>query len=60
MASGNKQYGDFLSMNVNNLKEYLTVRGVFVSGYDKIKLIARAHSAAEMDLPIIFVISRCN
>ena len=40
-------------MNVNNLKDYLTVRGAFVSGYNKIKLVARAHSAAEMDLPII-------
>ena len=53
MASGKKQYDDFLSMNVNNLKDYLTVRGISVSGYKKIELVARAYSAAEMDLPII-------
>ena len=40
-------------MNVNNLKDYLTVRGISVSGYNKIKLVARAYSATEMDLPII-------
>ena len=53
MASGKKQYDDFLSMHVNNLKDYLTVRGISVSGYKKIELVARAYSAAEMDLPII-------
>ena len=53
MASGKKQYDYFLSMNVNNLKDYLTVRSVSVSGYYKIELVARAYSAAEMDLPII-------
>ena len=53
MASGKKQYDDFLSMNVNNLKDYLTVRGISVSGYNKIELVAQAFSAAEMDLPII-------
>ena len=40
-------------MNVNNLKDYLTVRGISVSGYNKIELVARAYSATEMDLPII-------
>ena len=40
-------------MNVNNLKDYLTVRGISVSGYNKIELVARAYSAAEMDLPMI-------
>ena len=29
-------------MNVNNLKDYLTVRGISVSGYNKIKLVALA------------------
>ena len=53
MASGKKQYDDFLSMNANNLKDYLTVRGISVSGYNKIKLVGRAYSTAEMDLPII-------
>ena len=53
MALGEKQYDDFLSMNVNNLKDYLTVRGISVSGYNKIKLVGRAYSTAEMDLPII-------
>ena len=53
MASGKKQYDDFLSMNVNNLKDYLTVRGISVSGYNKIELVAQEYSAAEMDLPII-------
>ena len=53
MASGKKQYDDFLSMNVNNLKDYLTVRGISVSGYNKTELVARAYSAAEMDPPII-------
>ena len=40
-------------MNVNNLKDYLTVRGISVSGYNKIKLVALAYSATEMDLLII-------
>ena len=53
MASGKKQYDDFLSMNANNLKDYLTVRGISVSGYNKIELVAKAYSATEMDLPII-------
>ena len=53
MASAKKQYDDFLSMNVNNLKDYLTVRGISVSGYKVIELVARACSAAEMDLPKI-------
>ena len=53
MASGKKQYDDFLLMNVNNVKDYLTVRGISVSGYNKIELVARVYSAAEKDLPII-------
>ena len=40
-------------MNVNNLNYYLAVRGISVSGYNNIELVARAYSAAEMDLPII-------
>ena len=50
---GIRLYDDFLSMNVNNLKDYLTVRGISVSGYNKIELVALAYSAAEMDLLII-------
>ena len=53
MASGKKQYDNFLSMNVNNVKDYLTVRGISASGYNKIELVARAYCAAEMDLPMI-------
>ena len=53
MASGKKQYDNFLSMNVNNLKDYLTVRGISVSGHNKMELVALAYSAAEMDLLII-------
>ena len=53
MTSGKKQYDDFLSMNVNNLKDYLTVRSISVSGYNKIELVARAYSTTEMDLLII-------
>ena len=52
MALGKKQYHDFLSMNVNNLKDYLTVRDISVSGYNKIELVAQTYSATEMDLPI--------
>ena len=40
-------------MNVNNLKDYLTVRSISVSGYNKIELVARAYSTTEMDLLII-------
>ena len=53
MASGKKQYDDFLSINVNNLKDYLILRGISVSGYNKTELVARAYSVAEIDLPII-------
>ena len=53
MTSGKKQYDDFLSMNVNNLKDYLTVRSISVSRYNKIELVARAYSTTEMDLLII-------
>ena len=40
MASGKRQ---------NDLKDYLAVRGISVSGYIKIELVAWAYSAAEMD-----------
>ena len=53
MASGIKQYDDLLLMNVNNVKDYLTVRGISVSGNNKIELVVRAYSATEMDLPKI-------
>ena len=53
MASGKKQYDNFLSMNVNNLKDYLTVRSISVSGYNKVELVALAYSVTDIDLPII-------
>ena len=53
MSSGKKQYDDFLSMNVNNVKVYFTVRGISVSEYNEVKLVAQAYSVTEMDLPII-------
>ena len=40
-------------MNINNLNDYLTVRGISVSRYNKIELVAWAYSAAEIDPPII-------
>ena len=53
MASAKKQYDDFLLINVNNLKDFLTVKGISVSVYNKIELVALAYSAAEIDPPII-------
>ena len=53
MSSGKKQYDDLLLINVNNLKDYLTVRGISVNVYNKIELVALAYSAAEIDPPII-------
>ena len=53
MASCSNSYERFFNMNVQALQEYLTVRGISVSGYKKAELIARAFSAAEMNLPII-------
>lgn len=46
-------YEDFMSFGVGTLKDYLAVRGIASSGYNKIQLVARAFSAAEMGLPII-------
>ena len=40
MDSEKKQYDDFLLMNVNNLSDYFTVRGISVSAYNKIELVA--------------------
>ena len=40
-------------MEVNNLQDFLSVRGISVSGYKKVELVAMAFSAAEMDLPIV-------
>ena len=53
MASCSNSYERFFNMSVQALQEYLTVRGISVSGYEKAELIARAFSAAEMNLPII-------
>ena len=44
---------DFFCMDINHLKDYLTVRGISTSSYTKIELVARAFSASEMDIPII-------
>ena len=38
-------YGDFICMDINHLKDYLTVRGISISSYTKIELVARAFSA---------------
>lgn len=46
-------YENFLNMTVQSLQDYLTVRGISVSGYKKAELVARAFSAAEMKLPIV-------
>ena len=40
-------------MDINHLRNYLTVRGISTSSYTKIELVARAFSASEMDIPII-------
>ena len=53
MASNSRTYQDFLDMGVNSLKDYLTIRGISVSNYKKVELVARAFSAAEMGLPIV-------
>ena len=52
MVSWKRQYVDFLLMNVNNLKDYLTVRDISVSGYNKIELAVWQYSATKMDLSI--------
>eukprot|EP00795_Rhopilema_esculentum_P009831 gene9831-18406_t len=53
MASNSRTYQDFLDMGVNSSKDFLTVRGVSVSNYTEVELVARAFSAAEMGLPIV-------
>ena len=54
MASCNsKIYDDFVKMDVNTLRKYLTTRGISVTVYKKAEMVARAFSAAEMGLPII-------
>ena len=40
-------------MDINHLKDYLTVRGISTSSYTKTGLVARGFSAVEMDIPII-------
>ena len=50
----NKQTSeDFFCMDINHLKDYLTVRGISTISYTKIELVARPFSASEMDIPII-------
>ena len=54
MASSTmNKYEDFVKMDVQTLRDYLTTRGISVSGYKKAEMVARAFSAAEMGLPII-------
>ena len=53
MASNPESHQDFLETGVNQLKEYLSMRGISVSGYSKVELVARAFSAAEMNLPVL-------
>ena len=48
-----RTYEDFFCMDINHLKDYLSIRGISTSSYTKIELVARAFSAAEMDIPII-------
>ena len=48
----NKQTYKFC-MDINHLKDYVTVRGISISSYRKIELVARAFSKSEMDIPII-------
>ena len=50
--SNERTYEDFFCMDINHLKDYLTVRGISTSSYTKIELVARAFLAAEMDIPI--------
>ena len=51
MQQGNLQR--LFCMDINHLKDYLTVRGISTSSYTKIELVVRAFSASEMDIPII-------
>ena len=48
-----RTYEDFFYMDINHLKDYLTVRGIPTSSYTKIELVARALSATEIDIAII-------
>ena len=43
----------FFCMDINNFKDYLTVRQISTTSYTKIKLVSRAFSPAEIDIPII-------
>lgn len=45
-------YEDFMSLGNNSLKDYLSVRGLSVSG-KKAELVARAFVAHEMKMEII-------
>ena len=40
-------------MDINHLKDYLTVREISTSSYTKTGLVARGFSAVEMDIPIV-------
>ena len=40
-------------MDINHLKDYVTVRGISSSSFTKTELVAREVSAVEMDIPII-------
>ena len=40
-------------MDIDHLKDYLTGRGISTSSYTKSELVARAFSAAEIDILVI-------
>ena len=46
-------FEDFLHMTVNNLQNFLSVRGISTSGYRKSELVTRAFSVHEMNLSIL-------
>ena len=44
------KYEDFVNMSNNQLKEYLTVRGITCSGNRKVELVAKAFAAMDMQI----------
>ena len=45
-----RTYKDLLEMPVKYLKNFLTIRGISVSGYGKVELVARAFSLFSLTL----------
>eukprot|EP00795_Rhopilema_esculentum_P005742 gene5743-11002_t len=52
VAAGINTYVSLNGLPSSAIQDFLTVRGVSVSNYTKVELVARAFSAAEMGLPI--------